>query len=162
LDLGAKGRWADDAHVATTSSWKASHVTCQFISQYRGPDGSLERAPRRIAIFGWLVFVIAAIAIGTAVGQMTIDQHAYTAGEAHRGEQILKQAGFAQAGRLTEIVAIQSKSLTVADPAFRATVRLSGHEGDILRRVLPWSIGLVLAMGVLMLLQSGILSFMVP
>jgi uncharacterized membrane protein YdfJ with MMPL/SSD domain len=82
---------------------------------------------RKIAIFGWLAFVIAAIATGTAVGQKTIDPHAYTAGEAHRGEQILKHAGFAQAGRLTEIVAIQSKSLTIADPAFRTVVAEVTH-----------------------------------
>jgi len=43
-----------------------------------------------------------------------------------------------------------------------AAVGLAGKEGDILRRVLPWSIGLVLVMGLLVLLQSGILSFMVP
>ncbi|MGB0097128.1 MAG: hypothetical protein WBP81_31880 [Solirubrobacteraceae bacterium] len=30
----------------------------------------------KIAIFGWLAFVIAAIAIGTAVGERTIDKHA--------------------------------------------------------------------------------------
>jgi uncharacterized membrane protein YdfJ with MMPL/SSD domain len=87
---------------------------------------------RRTAIFGWLAFVIAAIVIGTAVGQRTIDQHSYTAGEAHRGEQILKQAGFTQAGRLTEIVVIQSRSATVADPAFKAVV------GDVTRAVAPF------------------------
>jgi lactate permease len=43
-----------------------------------------------------------------------------------------------------------------------AAVGLAGHEGDILRRVLPWSVALVLVMGVLVLLQSGVLSFMVP
>ena len=43
-----------------------------------------------------------------------------------------------------------------------AAVGLHGREGDILRRVLPWSIGLVLVMGLVVLLQSGILSFMVP
>jgi lactate permease len=43
-----------------------------------------------------------------------------------------------------------------------AAVGLPGREGDIFRRVLPWSIGLVLVMGLLVLLQSGLLSFMVP
>ncbi|MBV9413667.1 MAG: L-lactate permease [Solirubrobacterales bacterium] len=43
-----------------------------------------------------------------------------------------------------------------------AAVGLAGREGDILRRVLPWSVGLVLAMGLLVLAQSGVLSFMVP
>jgi lactate permease len=43
-----------------------------------------------------------------------------------------------------------------------AAVGLGGKEGDIFRRVLPWSIFLVLLMAVLVLLQSGLLSFMVP
>ena len=89
--------------------------------------GRRSASHRKIAVFGWLAFVIAAIANGTAVGERTIDQHAYTAGGAHRGEQMLQQAGFAQAGRLTEIVVIQSKSLTIADPPFRAVV------GDVTR-----------------------------
>jgi lactate permease len=43
-----------------------------------------------------------------------------------------------------------------------AAVGLGGKEGDIFRRVIGWSIFLVLIMAVLVLLQSGVLSFMVP
>jgi lactate permease len=43
-----------------------------------------------------------------------------------------------------------------------AAVGLAGREGDIFRRVIGWSIALVLLMGVLALLQSGALSWMVP
>jgi lactate permease len=43
-----------------------------------------------------------------------------------------------------------------------AAVGLAGQEGHIFRRVLGWSVGLVLLMAVLALLQSGPLSFMVP
>src|SRR5438067_378582 len=43
-----------------------------------------------------------------------------------------------------------------------AAVGLGGREGDIFRRVIGWSIVLVLLMAVLALLQSGALSFMVP
>ncbi len=43
-----------------------------------------------------------------------------------------------------------------------AAVGLGGREGDIFRRVIGWSIALVLLMAVLALLQSGVLSFMVP
>jgi lactate permease len=43
-----------------------------------------------------------------------------------------------------------------------AAVGLAGREGDIFRRVLGWSIGLVLLVAALALLQSGVLSFMVP
>jgi uncharacterized membrane protein YdfJ with MMPL/SSD domain len=77
---------------------------------------------RKTAIFGWLAFVIASVAIGTAVGQVSIDQQDSNVGQAHKGDQILKRAGFTQSGRLTEIVAVQSKTQTTADPAFRGTV----------------------------------------
>jgi len=42
-----------------------------------------------------------------------------------------------------------------------AAVGLAGQEGDIFRRVIAWSIVLVLLMAVLVLLQSGLLSGMV-
>jgi len=43
-----------------------------------------------------------------------------------------------------------------------AAVGLAGREGDIFRHVIGWSIALVLLIAVLVLLQSGALSFMVP
>jgi len=43
-----------------------------------------------------------------------------------------------------------------------AAVGLAGREGDIFRKVVGWSVALVLLMAVLVLLQSGPLSFMVP
>ncbi|MFZ1995296.1 MAG: L-lactate permease, partial [Solirubrobacteraceae bacterium] len=43
-----------------------------------------------------------------------------------------------------------------------AAVGLAGREGDVFRKVIGWSVLLVLLMAVLVLLQSGPLSFMVP
>jgi lactate permease len=43
-----------------------------------------------------------------------------------------------------------------------AAVGLAGREGDIFRKVIGWSLVLVLLMAVLSLLQSGVLSAMVP
>jgi lactate permease len=43
-----------------------------------------------------------------------------------------------------------------------AAVGLAGREGDIFRKVVGWSVALVLVMALLVLLQSGPLSFMVP
>jgi lactate permease len=43
-----------------------------------------------------------------------------------------------------------------------AAVGLAGREGDIFRKVIGWSVALVLLMAVLVLLQSGPLSWMVP
>ncbi len=89
--------------------------------------GNWSAAHRKTAIFGWLAFVVAAIAIGSAVGQRSIDKQDTNVGQAHRGDGILKSAGFTQSGRLTEIVAVQSKSQTVADPAFREAVESVVH-----------------------------------
>jgi len=78
---------------------------------------------RKLAIFGWLAFVLSAIVIGTAVGQKTIDQQNQNVGQAHRADQILKQAGFDVSGPLTEFVVIQNHQLTIDDPAFQTVVR---------------------------------------
>jgi len=43
-----------------------------------------------------------------------------------------------------------------------AAVGLAGKEGDIFRQVIGYSVVFALLMGVLVLLQSGALSFMVP
>src|SRR5690242_18398953 len=87
---------------------------------------------RKTAIFGWLAFVIAAIVIGTAVGQRTIDQSNGTSvGPSQRADQILKHAGFSQSGPLTEIVVVQSRHLTVGAPAFQAAI------SDVVRTVGP-------------------------
>ncbi|MER7071803.1 L-lactate permease [Terrabacter sp. NPDC000476] len=53
---------------------------------------------------------------------------------------------------------ISPQNLTIAATA----VGLLGRESDILRRVLPWSIGLIVAVCVLVGLQSTVLGWMVP
>src|SRR5690242_2498624 len=88
----------------------------------------------KTAIFGWLAFVVAAMAIGTMVGQKTIDQQNNNVGQAHRADQILARAGFKQSDPLTEIVVIQSKTSTVHNAAFRAVI------GEVLRAVAPSSV----------------------
>jgi putative drug exporter of the RND superfamily len=94
--------------------------------------GCWSASHRKTAIFGWLAFVIVAIAIGTSVGQKTIDQQNQNVGQAHRADQMLKQAGFTQSSGLTEIVLVQSKTLTVDSPAFQAVV------GGVVRTVAPF------------------------
>jgi uncharacterized membrane protein YdfJ with MMPL/SSD domain len=96
--------------------------------------GRWSASHRKTAVFGWLAFVLAAIAIGTAVGQRTIDQsNNNTVGPSQRADQILKHGGFPQSGPLTEIVVVQSKHLTVSAPAFQAAI------GDVVRTVAPFS-----------------------
>ncbi len=75
----------------------------------------------KTAVFGWIAFVIVAVVAGGAIGTKQIDQRDANVGQAHRADEILKQAGF-QADPQTEIVIVQSKTLTIHDPAFRAIV----------------------------------------
>ncbi len=53
---------------------------------------------------------------------------------------------------------ISPQNLTIAATA----VGLLGREADILRKVLPWSIGLIVAMCLLVGLQSSVLAWMLP
>jgi hypothetical protein len=66
------------------------------------------------------------------VGQRTIDQQNNNVGQAHRADQLLAHAGFPQSDPLTEIVVIQSRTLAVSSPAFRAVV------GDVVHGVAPF------------------------
>jgi uncharacterized membrane protein YdfJ with MMPL/SSD domain len=93
--------------------------------------GRFSAAHRRVAILGWLAFVLAAIVIGSAVGQKTIDSHGNDVGQAGRADQILKQAGFDPGGPLTEFVLVQSSSSKADSPAFRAVI------DDVVRTVAP-------------------------
>src|SRR5438067_1716562 len=73
------------------------------------------------AVFGWLVFLVAAFMIGTKVHTKTINQDDATVGQSHKADQILKKA-FPETNAQSEVVLIQSPTKTVSDPAFRATV----------------------------------------
>jgi RND superfamily putative drug exporter len=76
----------------------------------------------KTAVFGWLAFVIAAVMVGQTIGTKQIDQKDANTGQSHKADRILRDAGF-QADPQTEIVVVQSKTLTAAAPAFRAVVR---------------------------------------
>ena len=94
--------------------------------------GHWSASHRKLAIFGWLAFVVAAIVIGTAAGTKTIDQNNNnTTGPSARADHILKAGGFSQSGPLTEIAVVQSGHLTATDPQFRAAI------DDVVRTVAP-------------------------
>ena len=76
---------------------------------------------RKTAIFGWLAFVVASFAIGTAVGTKTIDQNDINVGESRTADHIIRDAGF-KLDQQMEYVLVQSPTKTAADPAFRAVV----------------------------------------
>jgi putative drug exporter of the RND superfamily len=75
----------------------------------------------KTAVFGWLAFVIASVALGMVVGQKNISQNDTNVGEARKAEQILRDAGF-QVSPQDEFVLVQSTGSTIASPAFRAVV----------------------------------------
>jgi uncharacterized membrane protein YdfJ with MMPL/SSD domain len=75
----------------------------------------------KTAVFGWLAFVVAALAIGAVAGTKTIDQKDANVGQSHKADKIL-QKGFPQADPQTEIVLIQSSKRVADHPEFRATI----------------------------------------
>ena len=66
----------------------------------------------KTAVFGWLVFVVAALFVGNLVGTKNIDTADANVGQAHKADQILKHA-FPQVDPQTELVLVQSSSKTV-------------------------------------------------
>src|SRR4029079_19673147 len=74
---------------------------------------------RKTAIFGWLAFVVASFAIGTASGMRTIDKTDSNVGEARRADHIIRDGGFTL-DEQSEYVLVQSPTATVSDPPFRA------------------------------------------
>jgi lactate permease len=70
---------------------------------------------------------------------------------------VLLAAANSSGGVLAKMISPQNLAIGAA------AVGLGGREGDIFRKVVGWSVGLVLAMAVLVYLQStGVLSWMVP
>jgi RND superfamily putative drug exporter len=73
------------------------------------------------AVFGWLVFVAAAVVIGMQVGTKNINDQDANVGQSHKADQILKE-GFPQSNPQSEVVLIQSSKLSVNAAAFRSTI----------------------------------------
>jgi uncharacterized membrane protein YdfJ with MMPL/SSD domain len=74
----------------------------------------------KTAVFGWIAFVVAALFSGQLVGTKNIEHS--DVGQSQRAYRILTDAGF-QSDPQTEIVLVQSTTLTAAGQAFRAVVR---------------------------------------
>ncbi len=88
--------------------------------------GRWSAAHWKTATFGWLAFVAVAFAFGGMVGTKGIDSNTSGPGESGRMDRIL-EAGFRQPAG--ESVLIQSRSLRIGDPAFRAAIE------DVVTRV---------------------------
>ena len=75
---------------------------------------------RKAAIWGWLGFVVLAAVVGQMVTQNTISDVDGFNGESRRAEQALDRSGLRPT---SEAVFVQSKTLTVDDQEFRATMQ---------------------------------------
>ncbi|MDQ3992691.1 MAG: MMPL family transporter [Actinomycetota bacterium] len=76
----------------------------------------------KTAVFGWLAFVVASVAIGSAVGTKYLETSDSNVGEARKADQIIDEGFPAKQDEQEEIVLIQSESLTAKDPAFQAAI----------------------------------------
>jgi uncharacterized membrane protein YdfJ with MMPL/SSD domain len=74
---------------------------------------------RKIAILGWLGFVVVALALGGLLGTEKLDPTMSTVGESGRADRILDER---YDKPLTERVLVQHPQLTVDNPRFRATL----------------------------------------
>ncbi len=74
---------------------------------------------RKVAIFGWLAFVLVAFMVGSNLGTKEISDLDTYSGEAREAELALDRAGLRP---VEEVVFIQSDEFTVRDPEFRAVV----------------------------------------
>ena len=82
--------------------------------------GRWSAAHWKTAVGAWLVFCVLAVVVGGAVGKRALKQADTASGDTRVAQRILDSAGFA--GHAGESVLVQSKTQTVADGAFRATV----------------------------------------
>ena len=76
----------------------------------------------KTALVGWLVFVVASVAVGNVVGTKYLKTNDTNVGEARKADKIISASFKTKEDEQGEIVLIQSKSSTPADPAFRATI----------------------------------------
>src|ERR1041384_8490203 len=82
--------------------------------------GRWSAAHWKTAVAVWVAFVVVAIGVGISVGTHKLSMAEQSTGETARAEQILASAGFKTPA--SEAVLVRSKTRTVADPTFRATV----------------------------------------
>ena len=75
---------------------------------------------RKIAIFGWLAFVLVAVAIGNVVATKSLDGADAEAGESARAAAIVERGGFGDS--VDEAVFVEHETLAASSPEFRAVV----------------------------------------
>src|ERR687888_2645697 len=76
----------------------------------------------KTAVFGWLAFVVASFAVGTAVGTKYLDTNDSNVGEAARADKIVKEGFAAKVDEQSELVFIRSTTKTPRDPEFQTVI----------------------------------------
>ena len=74
---------------------------------------------RKLAIWGWLAFVVLALGIGGSLGTKTLSNSDGYAGESARAERVLENAELVPN---SELVLIQSETSTASDPDFKSVI----------------------------------------
>jgi len=95
--------------------------------------GRWSAAHWKTATFGWLALVICALAVGNMVGTVKLSDSEQSIGESASAQAMLDRAGFRD--HAGENVLVQSRSLTAADPSFRAEVQRVVARLDTLRQI---------------------------
>src|SRR3954463_12141438 len=91
--------------------------------------GAWSAAHRKIAIFGWLGFVIACFVIGGAIGNKTLDPIDTENGDSYIADQAIDKAGFVKHVGEQVLVQARGNDVKFGDSAFNAGV------GDVAGRL---------------------------
>jgi len=107
------------------------HAERKRSTNFAGRMGRWSARHRKIAILGWLAFVVIAVLVGKTAGTIELKQNDGIPGESGRATRLI-EAEFGP--RASETVLVQSTTLTADDPAFRAAV------GDIVDTLRPFAV----------------------
>jgi anti-anti-sigma factor len=91
--------------------------------------GRWSASHRRIAVFGWLAFVVAALVIGSGLGTKYIAQEDLGVGESRTADQALADKGFFDRSNERVMVQAREPGLSADDAGFRVAV------SDVIARV---------------------------
>jgi uncharacterized membrane protein YdfJ with MMPL/SSD domain len=102
-----------------------SHMTARGPRNPAARMGRWSARHRKLAVLGWLAFVLAALVVGGAVGTKTLRDADALPGEAGRAAKLYASAGLD--GGDPESVLVQSRTLRTGDPRFAGAVRAVGR-----------------------------------
>jgi uncharacterized membrane protein YdfJ with MMPL/SSD domain len=120
-----------DERTTTTEDAAAAPAEPTRPTNVAGRMGRWSARHRKIAIFGWLAFVVIAVLVGIRAGTIDLKQNDAIPGESGRVTRLIET----EFGPLaSETVLVQSTTLTASDPAFRAAV------GDVIGSIKPFKV----------------------